>query len=77
MKMKKTDIIKKYKRRLARQEKLWADYKKAKKAVDDCPAEDYRRYCMLEKKWLSFNSDGILARKKVYKEILKDMGVKI
>ena len=71
--MKKGDLINKYKKRLASQNKLWVDYKKAEKAVDDCPAEDYSKYCELEKKWMSFNSDGIIARKRMYKELLKDL----
>lgn len=71
--MNKNELIKIYEKKLDYQNKLWDNYKKAEKVLDKDNGENYQRYTELEQKWLSFNVERILSKKRIYKELLKNL----
>lgn len=74
--MNKKELIKIYENKLEKQDKLWKNYKKSEKELDKDNGENYQRYCKLEQTWMNFNTERILSKRRIYKQLIKDLQTK-
>lgn len=71
--MNKKELIEKYQKKIDYQNQLWKLYKNAERRVDECDGDDYQLFCKLEQTWMSFNVERILTKRRIYKQLIKDL----